>query len=200
MEIEQALEPLFARVKASVFDELPEDLIYHNIDHTKRVMANAMALGVRAKLIESDLRILYAAAILHDTGYGKKYNANEGVAAILASKLLPEFGFSQEEIDQINSMILATNLIIAPSNALEIYLIDADMAYLGQDDFLDWSNKLRQEWESHGNFKGTDEEWINGQIDFLSKYSYFSQEAIALFEEGKQNNLKKLKALRTWPY
>ncbi len=200
MEIEQVLEPLFARVKASVFDVLPEDLTYHNIDHTKLVMANSIALGKHADLIENDLRILYAAAILHDTGYGKKYNANEGVAAMLASKLLPDFGFSQDEIDQINSMILATNLIITPSNVLEIYLIDADMAYLGQDDFLDWSNRLRKEWEAHGKFKGTDEEWIKGQIDFLTAFHYYSDEAIALFEEGKQNNLKKLKALRTWPY
>ncbi len=200
MDIVKDLTPLFDYIKTSIFDGLPDYLTYHNKRHTENVMKNALVLAAHAGLTDDETRILYAAAILHDTGYGKKYAANEGVAAMLAAKLLPDYGFSKLDIELIESMILATNLVISPTDKLEIYMIDADMGYLGQDDFMIWSNRLRMEWEAQGRFSGDDREWIDGQIAFLSQFTFTSQEAIALFGPGKQKNIERLKGMDSWPF
>ena len=200
MDIVRDLNPLFDYIKSAIFNELPHHLTYHNLSHTENVMKNAWILALHAGLDDQETRILYVAAMLHDTGYGKKYVANEGVAAMLASKLLPDYGFNESEIELIKSMILATNLLITPTDKLESYMIDADMGYLGQEDFFEWSNNLKKEWEAHGTFEGDDKEWINIQISFLTKFQFTSKEAIALFDPGKQKHIERLKGMDAWPY
>lgn len=183
-----------------IFDTLPSYLTYHCLEHTMQVAGFAMQLSEAAKLNEKEERMLYAAAVLHDAGYGKKYHANEGVAAILATKILPDFGFKKKEVKQVRNMILSTNLIIVPSDDLEMLLVDADLAYLGKPDFFMWSNRLFQEWKNVEIFDKPSEEWLKLQIDFLEKHYFHTPEANALFEEGKQENLNRLKSMDSWPF
>ncbi len=200
MKVPATLSSLMPDVTQMVFNNLPQTLSYHNINHTKQVVNFALQLAEKAQLTERETNMLYAAAVLHDTGYGKKYTANEGVGAILAAKILPEYGFFKYEIEQIKNMILATNLVIIPQNKLEMLMSDADMGYLGGDDFLTWSNKLFTEWKTMGLYSDSPENWLLSQIDFLSKHEYFTPEAIALFEAGKQKNINQLKSLKKWPF
>lgn len=194
------LKPLYKRIQQEVFTHLPADLHYHRKEHTEIVMRNALLLSKAAKLSQREEEMLYAAAILHDTGYGKKYNSNEGVAAILAQNILPQYGFSQPEVEAIKNMILATNLIIEPSSKLEMLMADADMGYLGQPDFLKWSNRLLEEWRLHKMFTKSNHEWLELQRQFLAGYTFFTAEGTALFDSGKQKNLETLNKLVEWPY
>ena len=196
----EKLKPLYACVQQEVFRHLPNNLFYHIELHTQNVMANAMLLSEEAQLSSRQEELLYAAAILHDTGYGKKYKSNEGVASLLAGKLLPDFGFLPDEIEIVQNMILATNLIINPGSKLEMLLSDADMGYLGQEDFLIWSDRLLREWRLHHIFNGTDKEWLEGQKQFVKKYRYNTLEAGQLFNAGKATNLAYLNSLEEWPY
>jgi predicted metal-dependent HD superfamily phosphohydrolase len=200
MKTVESIYPLFNYVSKEVFDVLPGDLFYHRRDHTKRVMEKSLLLADAAGLDETDRILLFTAAVLHDTGYGKKYTVNEGAAAMLASKLLPDYGFEYEEIETIKSMILATNLVIQPVTQLELLLADADLGYLADADFLDWSELLRQEWCAHHDFEGSKADWLQLQIRFLSTYEYFTEEAKQLFDAGKKQNIEQLNALSAWPY
>lgn len=200
MTVAESLQPLLDELCIEVFEKLPQNLYYHCLDHTLVVMQCALELAEAANLSTNDTRILYAAAALHDTGFGKKYGANEGVAAILADKLLPKYGFKKTEIKHVHNMILATNLLIAPEENLEMLLADADMGYLGKSDFMLWSNRLLQEWREHGRFSGSDNDWLQTQIQFLERYSYFSNEAQTLYAAGIAKNLNQLKQLTEWPF
>ena len=196
----ESLATLLPTLKEMVFDRLSDKLTYHNFEHTQQVVAFALKLAKATCLTTDDERLLYAAAVLHDSGYGKKYNSNEGVAAMLARKLLPDFGFSEEEIAQICDIILATNLVMSPNNTLEMLMSDADMGYLGSKDFLLWSNKLFHEWKAMNGYPELTDNWLQSQINFLEAHCYFTKEAIALFEAGKQRNLNLLKTLDKWPF
>ncbi len=200
MKSPESLKSLLPFLENEVFDSLPHALTYHNLAHTKQVIDFAMTLAGNASLSEKDTRLIYASAALHDSGYGKKYYANEGVAALLAARVLPTYNFTTKEIEQIQNMILATNLAIVPTNKLEMLLVDADLAYLGTDDFFDWSNKLYVEWGNMGIYDEPKEKWLASQIVFLEKHFYYTKEAQILFEESKQLNLQKLESFTHWPY
>ena len=200
MTVAESLQPLLDELRLEVFEKLPLNLYYHNLNHTLVVMECALEIAQEAKLSTNDTRVLYAAAALHDTGFGKKYGANEGVAAILADKLLPKYGFKKSEIKHIHNMILATNLLIAPEENLELFLADADMGYLAKKDFMLWSHRLYQEWCDYGRFKGTSSDWLQLQIQFLANHTYFSLEAQRLYSAGLERNLNQLKQLPEWPF
>jgi uncharacterized protein len=200
MKVPDSLATLMPLIKKLVFDSLPEKLCYHNLEHTMQVVAFSLQLSAIAGLDAREEELLYAAAVLHDSGYGKKYHANEGVGAILATKVLPDYGFSKAEIEQVQNMILATNLVISPRNNLEMLLADADMAYLGRDDFFIWSDRLYHEWKAYYVYDDTPENWLRSQIEFLQRHKYLTPEAFTLFESGKQKNLHRLKSLKKWPF
>jgi predicted metal-dependent HD superfamily phosphohydrolase len=200
MKVPESLSTLMPLVKELVFDTLPPTLYYHCLEHTMQVVAYSIQLAAKAGLDKKEEELLFAAAVLHDSGYGKKYRANEGVGAIFASKILPDYGFSKREIEQVKQMILATNLVVSPNNQLEMLLIDADMAYLGRDDFFMWSDRLFREWKAFGLFDGTAEAWLHTQIEFLQSHVYATPEAFELFDAGKQNNILLLKSIKKWPF
>jgi hypothetical protein len=79
-------------------------------------------------------------------------------------------------------------------------LSDADMAYLGQPEFLIWSNRLLCEWRLHGQYSGTNKDWLERQRAFLQGHQYRTTEANALFSDGKLENIAALKNLSEWPF
>lgn len=200
MTIIQSLQPLFDELRVKVFEKLPKNLYYHNLEHTQIVMDSALELADAAALSPELTRVLYAAAMLHDTGFGKKYGANESVAAMLADRLLPKYNFTSEEIKQIHNMILATNQLIEPQEYLEMLLVDSDMGYLAKKDYLFWSNRLFNEWRELGLFMGSNADWLNSQIAFLENHSYSTSEAKSLYSPGLSLNLNQLKELTEWPF
>lgn len=77
----------------------------HTFDHTKRVYALCMKLGEDSG---ADLRILGAAALLHDIG--RPQEAETGISHSILSgemsqKVLRRVGFSDKEIEQVNGAI-----------------------------------------------------------------------------------------------
>ena len=77
----------------------------HTFDHTKRVYALCMEIGGDSG---ADLRILGAAALLHDIG--RPQEAETGVSHSILSgemsqKILKSVGFSDKEIEQVTDAI-----------------------------------------------------------------------------------------------
>ena len=93
-----------------------------------------MAAGIALKenINEKDTELIKMAAMFHDSGFIKKYDDNEVIGCKIAKEFLPEFGYSQEEIETICGMILATHTPQNPKNKLEEVLADADLDYLGR--------------------------------------------------------------------
>lgn len=187
----------FSKAKQYVVNLLESDLskgfLYHNKEHTLDVYHSASELGKLAQLSEQDQIILETAALYHDVGLIFAMEGHEEKSIEIVQEKLPKFGYGDSDIEKICGLIRATKLPQNPQNYLEMLLCDADLDYLGRDDFFVLASKLQLEWKRL-NFKDIPfDEWIAFEKDFLGNHKYFSKEAQAKRDIGKRDNLNQLK-------
>lgn len=173
-------------------EELPEDLHYHDIRHTKDVCAAVERIALMEGIEGDDIFLLKTAALYHDAGFVKTYSNNEDVGAALAHEVLPQFGYSSEQIDKIGELIQATKVPQKPKNHLEQIICDADLDYLGGDEFHKTADKLKRELMEREMIK-TEKQWDELQIKFLESHTYFTKTAIELRRENKLTRIKEIK-------
>lgn len=166
---------------------LPAYLTYHNVQHTRNVVEAATHLAIQENLSDRDKLLVQTAALLHDTGFLQSHDEHENLSCKLARKLLPDHGFSEEEIQRICTMIMATKLPQSASDLLSRILCDADLYYLGTDQYTTLASALYQEMKRF-NRVADEREWLLKQIDFLNDHQYYTQTAITEVEHGKQTN------------
>jgi len=171
--------------------KLPKNLYYHSIWHTKDVTASAERLALMEGIDDEDLFLLKSAASYHDAGFMKIYDNNEPVGVEMANEHLPKFGYTQAQINRIEELIYATIFPHKPKNHLEEILCDADLDYLGRDDFWEISDKLRRELKQHGKIS-SDKTWDEMQVAFFHKHKYFTQSSIKLRQEKKLQHLDEI--------
>ena len=169
--------------------ELPADLHYHGLHHTRDdVLPAAETLATRAGLDAEETLLLKTAALYHDAGFMFRYADNEALAAALAGQTLPQFGYEPEQIQVIQALIEATHMPQYPIGLLQELLCDADLDSLGREDFLETSHSLRREIEAHGTFIPL-QEWYSRQLEFLTLHRYFTEAARTLRNAGKERNI-----------
>ena len=174
--------------------ELPTGLHYHSVDHTLDVKESVERLAEMENINGHDRILLKTAALFHDLGFIKTYDGHEKVSAECARDILPGFGYSKEDIGQIEGMILATEIPQSPKNQLEKIMADADLDYIGRDDIFLIGQRLQYEWKLYGKIS-TLKEWHEIQLNFLKKHSFFTKAAIKLRETKKQENIKEIEKL-----
>jgi predicted metal-dependent HD superfamily phosphohydrolase len=175
--------------------ELNPSLSYHCVEHTLDVLDATRRLADSEK-IEPHARILLeTASVFHDAGMLVQYKDHESVSVVLAKQALPGFGYSDSEIDEIASLIMVTKLPQGPGNHFEQIICDADLDYLGRDDFFINSFKLRLEWQTNHIRNTTLPEWFAIQIKFLTEHQYFTNSAFHLRHEKKMQHLEEIKQL-----
>lgn len=173
---------------------LPGDLLYHNYEHTLYVYEAALRIAAHEQLPGEDQVILNTAALLHDIGFTRTYHHHEEASCEIAREMLPGLGFTAIQVDQIVRLIMSTKIPQDASNPLEKMLCDADLDYLGTDDFFPIGNRLYREFLSHGVVK-SEEEWNRLQVKFLTAHQYFTDFAHRFREEKKQQNLEIVKEI-----
>ncbi|CAN5421713.1 hypothetical protein BH09BAC6_BH09BAC6_03830 [soil metagenome] len=170
---------------------LPNYIIYHNAPHTISVISAAEQLGKAENISAEDMLLLKTAALFHDSGFLQHHDDHEEFSCKIATKYLPDFGYTPEQIDHICQMIRATKLPQSPADHLAKILCDADLHYLGGEHYLANAEKLFTEYKKLGSLK-TQAEWDLQQAEFLSNHRYFTDTAINLFEQQKQNILAEI--------
>ena len=105
--------------------------------------------------------------------------------------VLPQFGYTAEQIKVIEGIILATQIPQKPHNHLEEIVADADLDSLGRVDFWNRSLALRTEMAMLGIYF-SDKEWCERQRGFLEQHHYFTASAKQLRDQQKQNNINFL--------
>lgn len=171
--------------------ELPPTITYHNVEHTKSVMAAAEKLARLENVGASDLLLLKTAALMHDYGFLQNHVDHEKIGCELARQLLPEYDYSPDQIDAICEMIKATKLPQSPKNHLSEVLCDADLYYLGTQDYDKYADGLFEEFKAHGTVT-SESEWVARQNNFLKTHRYFTASAKEQLETAKQKNLENL--------
>lgn len=179
---------------ARLEEELPPELTYHNLWHTRDdVLPAAQRLAAVAGLGEEERRLLETAAVYHDLGFTVQWQEHERLSARIAAAVLPGFGFSPNQIATIQGMIMATQLPQSPRTPLEELLADADLDVLGREDFWERNAHLREEFAASGT-PLDDERWYANQLDVLCRHHYWTAAACALRDEGKARNIERLRA------
>lgn len=194
-DFKAAYEYILSRLRS----ELSADYYYHNVAHTLDVLSATEQIAESEGITDPEtILLLKTAALYHDTGFIEQYADNEPIGVRIAAETLPEFGYSQEQIAIISRIILATAIKATPVDLFECIVKDADLDYLGRDDYKLLSLRLKQEWEHQGMHK-TMPEWYELQINFLSSHKYFTATSIAQREPGKQKQLEEIKkTLDVW--
>ena len=173
-------------------EKLPAHLHYHGIHHTLDVVEAAERIAIMEGVLDEDIFVLKSAATYHDAGFVEKYDENEVVGASMAAEILPKYGYTDEQIKQVWALIYATIIPHKPNNHLEQIICDADLDYLGRDDFHAISDSLRRELRDHGKIK-SDRLWDEIQVKFLTQHKYFTKSAKKLRGEKKKKHLKEIK-------
>lgn len=168
---------------------------YHNIYHALDVFKSVAAYGYSEKINGTELVLLKTAAIFHDIGIIKSYNFHEEESVQIVHEALPGFGYTSQEIEMISLLIMATKMPTHPQNDLEKLICDADLDYLGRDDYLEISERLRLEWEVIRQIKYSEEDWLDYQLNYLTTHKYYSQAAQKLRNAGKSLNIIKMEEL-----
>jgi len=175
--------------------ELPDNLYYHSIDHTLDVLKAVETLSYMEKINkEEDLVILKTAALFHDSGYIVKYCNNEVASVQIVCESLPEFGYSLKHIERISKLILSTGVPRKPKNIFEKILCDADLDYLGRDDFYMIGIRLLREWNAN-DIPTSLQEWYIQEVYFLQQHEYYTKSAIKLRLQKMKEHLAELKEL-----
>jgi hypothetical protein len=88
-------------------------------------------------------------------------------------------------------MIMATKIPQTPHTQLEKILCDADLDYLGRDDFYETGKRLYQELSSRG-YVETEREWNLIQKTFLEGHRYHTSFARKNREALKQQHVQEI--------
>lgn len=175
-------------------NELPKNLTYHNLAHTKEVYEAAIRIGGEEHIAEADMKLLQIAALYHDAGWTFSDTEHEMMSCELAMKYLPGYGFTPEEIEVVCKLIMATRLPWSPDNHLQEIIVDADLDYLGTDTFFPRAEALRQELISLGRLPHT-ADWNKLQVKFLETHNYYTDSSKKSRGKKKDENLVALKKL-----
>lgn len=174
--------------------ELAPDLYYHGKHHTLDV------LGITEKLCEiegvntKDRTLLKTAALYHDAGFVITNVEHEKIGCEIVKAHLPWFGYSKESIEAICGMIMATRIPQTPHTPLEEILCDADLDYLGRNDFYTIGRSLFEELKAY-NVLQTEEAWNRLQVNFLKAHQFFTATNRKTREPRKQEYLAQLEKI-----
>jgi uncharacterized protein len=189
--------PDIEKVKPFVFNkltrELSSKLYYHSISHTRDdVLPNVERLAKLEGITESeDWLVLRTAALYHDIGFVEAIAGHEEISMRIATETLPQFGYTQVQINRIQQLIHATKIPQQTDGLLSMILADADLDVLGRKDFFERNMDLYRETNALGK-KVTLEDWYRSQIKFMKMHTYFTDAAGCTRLPGKIHNINIL--------
>ena len=158
-------------VLAKLERELPADRTYHSCAHTWDVYLTAIDIAQKEGITGEDLQLLKTAALFHDVGFTEKDLNHEEASCQIVRQHLPGYGYTAAHIDYICRMIMSTKIPQSPRDKLSRILCDADLDYLGRDDFFKIGAKLFEEFKAY-QVLATEREWNELQLRFLRKHHF----------------------------
>jgi uncharacterized protein len=188
----------YRKLKSHVLDlldhQLPGCLTYHGKEHTLDVLNVCEQYIQRLEINEEDAYLLRIGALVHDVGFVKSLKQHEKVGADLAERIMNDLNMSPDHIEVVKGLVLATQTPQSPQTLLQRILCDADLDYLGRDDYPEISEMLFEELQGMNGIKSP-EEWRRLQIDFLRGHQFHTPYAKAHREPKKQFWLRKIEAI-----
>jgi predicted metal-dependent HD superfamily phosphohydrolase len=183
-------EKLLLDVETYVADLLNKQLAstnyYHNTIHTRQVVAYILELAHTEDCTEEETLTLLLAGWFHDTGFINTDNGHEEESVKIARAYLSQENISEDTLNQIEQLILATKSEVAPNNKLESIIKDADCGHIASDKFLDISENLLQEMNAKNASNFSELEWAKQNLVFLKNHSFYTDSAKRNWQPKKE--------------
>jgi predicted metal-dependent HD superfamily phosphohydrolase len=188
----QLFNTLYQDVMKMLREKLPENLFYHAPEHTNDVIQAAERIGTSEGCGENEIMLLKIAALFHDTGYLRDMREHEKRGCEIATEILERNGVNKDEIDIISGLIMATKVPQQPKTKLEEIICDADLDYLGRDDYFSIAENLHREFLAYEKIKD-DRDWMKLQLNFLQSHKYFTETCKRLRQPVADENLRRIR-------
>src|SRR6185295_1897999 len=168
----------FLKLKSRILERLRTGLdprlTYHSPEHTEDVIQEVGRLAIAENITDPRLlHLMNIAALFHDTGFLRSYKGHEEDSCAIMRDTCSGM-LNEPELKLVEGMIMATQIPQSPATLPEMIICDADLDYLGRDDFETISNTLKIEFMTFGVIKN-DEEWDRLQVNFFNSHYYFTK-------------------------
>jgi len=174
-------------------DKLSPNYIYHNFNHTLRVVNNAGVIAKAEGINENDTELLVLAAWFHDTGYIQGPEGHEYRGSIMAQDFLKENGYPADKAATVAQLIKSTQLGLEPQNELEKIIKDADCSHFADSNYVHLSELLREEWKKTQGRYFSDLEWALGNRKVLQQnHRFFTEYGKNVLQPLKERNIAEL--------
>lgn len=167
-------------------------LLYHNYDHTERVVSRADEIAVGMNVSERERNILAVAAWFHDTGHlnGDQQGHEDRSIMMLADFLRSQSFEDDEFVKDVERCIGATRFLQQPTDVLEEIMSDADTYHFGTREFRDTNKRVKEELRLRGHADQT-ENWTERTLRILERQRFYTPYATNLLSEGKEANVAR---------
>jgi predicted metal-dependent HD superfamily phosphohydrolase len=193
MKFQQLLEDVKQYVLDYFHTHHDAALLYHDLKHTKEVVAAATRIANHYQLSDEDFFVVITSAWFHDIGYFTDKDNHEATGSKLAADFLRPLKVSDAAIEKIDGCIMATKMPQNPAGLLQQIICDADLFHLGTDDFIDKSKQLQKEFEAVKHVDIDKKQWRQKNIEMLESHKYFTDYARLMNGDKQEKNLRKLK-------
>ena len=179
----------------NMFEEnAKENLVFHNIDHTKYVVEKTNEIAAHYHLSEREMLILFFAAWFHDTGYlFVKPNEHEAKGAALLKEFLEQQYPEEAVIKEAIACIMATKFPRNPQGKLQQILCDADTFNFGTKDFRATNKKVFAELNYLDKDFVSKAAFNKQTYEMMREHEYYTTYCRELLNERKKANMKKVK-------
>ena len=188
----------YIKIRKKAFEilnsKLSKKLYYHGAHHTYDVLSVINRFIKREKIDSYTAKLLRIGTLYHDIGFTVSNIEHEKLGCEIVEKYMLEYGFSNKDIKVVKGLIMATRIPQTPKNYLEKIICDADLDYLGRDDFYPISDQLFKELQSFSLVTDVTE-WNKIQIKFLEEHQYHTGFSKKNRQPIKENRIDEIKQL-----
>ncbi|MCX7985952.1 MAG: hypothetical protein N2662_03335 [Bacteroidales bacterium] len=170
---------------------LPPNIYFHSTKWQEETY-HLVELYSRAEQISIEETLLVrTAALLMNIGYIWSYDEHESESIRYARETLPQYRYSETQVEAIVNLIDVTRGMRKPINKMEEILLDAEMSYLGRADFETLNELYFREMYEHQKVNSW-EEWAKMQMVILSNHRYYTHVANVLRDVSPEKQIELL--------
>lgn len=173
--------------------KLDSGYLYHNLQHTQRVVKSTKELLDHYSIKPKEKEVLLLAAWLHDTGYTQGTDNHEESSCGIAREFLEERKYDADGIQEVCRLIMATKRGYNPQDLSEEIIRDADASHLGSESYPETTELLREELSLLDIAQYSSDEWRDENIRMLrSEHRFYTDYALHEWQEQKEENIREL--------
>jgi predicted metal-dependent HD superfamily phosphohydrolase len=174
-------------------DKLSPDYIYHNFNHTLRVVNSAAAIAKEEGIGEEDLEVIMLSAWFHDVGYIDGPDNHEDRGAAAAEKFLSKNDYPKDKAEQVFDLIKVTKVGAEPETLHEKIIKDADCSHFADKNYPTLAELLREEWKITQGRTFSDKEWAQGNRRMLmQEHRFYTNYGMQTLQPLKEANIALL--------